>query len=93
MLGADDLAAPSAETIRRLKELAAQGRPITTAVFPRADHGVYEYETTAAGERLSTRNPEGYFRMMADYIRDGRLSGAYGASTITAPAVKAARGG
>lgn len=84
-LGADDLAAPSAETSRRLKGLIAKGKPITLAVFPRADHGVYEYETAADGTRTSTRNPDGYLQMMVDFIRDGRVHGAYGQATITLP--------
>jgi hypothetical protein len=78
VLGADDIDAPSAETVRRLRNLAAQGRPIVTAVFPRAEHGILEYETLPDGTRVSTRNAPGYFRIMADYIRDGRLHGRYG---------------
>ncbi len=79
ILGADDIDAPSGETARRLEALAAAGRPITLAVFPDAEHGIYQYETAANGERLSTRQPEGYLRMMRDYILTGRLSGDYGA--------------
>ena len=76
LLGADDTEAPSAETARRLRELITQGRPITLVVFPHADHGIYEYETTADGKRTSTRNPDGYFAMMRDFIRNGRLDAA-----------------
>jgi dienelactone hydrolase len=79
VLGKDDIDAPSAETAARLKALAASGSPITTAVFPGAQHGMYEYEVASDGTRLSTRQPEGYFRMMVDFIRDGRLHGQYGA--------------
>jgi uncharacterized protein len=85
ILGEDDLDAPSAETSRRLKELGAAGRPFTVALFPRAEHGIYEYEINAAGERDTTRNSDGYFAMMRDFIRDGRLSGRYGDSTVTLP--------
>jgi hypothetical protein len=53
-----------------------------TAVFPRAEHGIFEYETTADGTRLSTRNPEGYFAMMRDFIKAGRLQSRYGSSTL-----------
>jgi hypothetical protein len=84
-LGADDLTAPSAETSRRLKGLIAGGKPITLAVFPRADHGVYEYETGPDGKRTPTRNPDGYLKMMIDFIRDGRVHGAYGEAAITRP--------
>jgi pimeloyl-ACP methyl ester carboxylesterase len=86
ILGADDLEAPSAETGRRLEALAVAGRPYTVAVFPRAEHGIYEYELDTDGQRVSTRNPDGYLAMMRDFIRDGRLAGAYGDSRITRPA-------
>jgi uncharacterized protein len=82
ILGEDDTEAPSAETARRLRGLIGQGRPITLAIFPHADHGIYEYETGADGTRASTRNPDGYFAMMRDFIRNGRLENHYGSSTI-----------
>jgi len=87
ILGEDDTEAPSAETARRLRALIALGRPITLALFPHADHGIYEYETGTDGTRMSTRNPEGYFAMMRDFIRDGRLRGhaVFGGATITRP--------
>jgi uncharacterized protein len=83
ILGGQDRDAPPAETLRRLSRLKSEGRPITTAVYPLADHGIYEYETKQDGERVSTRNPEGYFRMMRDYILRGRLKGGYGAAQIS----------
>ena len=86
ILGEDDLDAPSAETGRRIRSLAAQGRPITLAMFPHAEHGMTEYERSPSGERISTRFAPGYFAMLRDFIRDGRLTGAYGASTIARPA-------
>ena len=84
-LGEDDLDAPSAETSRRIRLLEAEGKPITLAVFPHAEHGLTEYEIGADGERVSTRFAPGYFQMMADFIRDGRLKGVYGAATINRP--------
>lgn len=83
ILGSEDADAPSAETIERLRGLQKTGRPITLAVFPHAEHGIYDYETTADGTRLDTRNPEGYFAMMRDFILDGRLGDhGYGTSTV-----------
>jgi uncharacterized protein len=82
ILAADDTDAPSAETVRRLRALAAEGKPIMTAVFPHTDHGIYEYETKADGTRMSTRHPDGYFAMMRDFIRTGRVGKSYGASMI-----------
>ncbi len=87
VLGEDDLEAPSAETSRRLKTLIAEGKPITLALFPRAEHGMTEYEIASDGERVSTRYAPGYFIMMRDFARDGQLSGAYGSSAIVKPKV------
>lgn len=72
ILGGQDRDAPPGETIRRLAALRKAGRPITTAVFPDADHGMYEFETLPDGERLSTRQPDGYFTLMRDFI-EGKL--------------------
>jgi pimeloyl-ACP methyl ester carboxylesterase len=82
ILAADDTDAPSAETERRLRALAAEGKPIVTAVFPHTDHGIYEYETKADGTRVSTRNPNGYFALMHDFIRTGRVGKNYDTSVI-----------
>jgi hypothetical protein len=82
VLAADDTDAPSAETVHRLRALAAEGKPIVTVVFPHTDHGIYEYETKADGTRVSTRNPEGYFAMMRDFIRTGRIGKSYGTSMM-----------
>ena len=69
VLGGQDRDAPSAETARRLAALRKAGRPIMTTVFPNADHGIYEFETLPDGERVSTRQPEGYFPLMRDFIK------------------------
>jgi pimeloyl-ACP methyl ester carboxylesterase len=88
ILGEADLDAPSAETERRLKALAAHGRPITVAMEPGAEHGMTLFETAPNGERLSTRFAPGYFQLMADFIRDGRVRPPYGQARIEGPAVK-----
>jgi len=90
ILGEDDLQAPSAETSRRLKTLIAEGRPITLALYPGAEHGMTEYETRPDGERISTRFSVGYFDMMRDFARTGRLRSSYGSSVITLPRPAAA---
>jgi len=84
ILGKDDVDAPSAETAARLKALSASGSPITTAIFPGAEHVMYEYEVAPDGTRVWTRQPEGYFCMMVDFIRHGRLHGSYGADLAPA---------
>ena len=77
--------APSAETRRRLKTLRAEGHPITLALYPGAEHGITEFETKPDGERVSTTYCAGYFAIMRDFARTGRLSGPYGKSVITLP--------
>ena len=86
VLGSDDLEAPSAETAKRIKSLIADGKDYALAVYPGAEHGMTEYELNAKGERVSTRFAPGYFQMMADFIRDGRIVGNYGNAQITRPA-------
>jgi uncharacterized protein len=83
VLGSDDLEAPSAETARRTKSLIADGEDYTLAVYPGAEHGMTEYELKANGERVSTRFAPGYFQMMADFVRDGRIGEHYGNAAIS----------
>lgn len=81
ILAADDIDAPPAETLRRLKSLKAEGKPLTVVVYPRTEHGMYEYEVDAAGERQSLRQPATYLPLMQDFIR-GKLHSSYGDSEI-----------
>ncbi|MGH6878462.1 MAG: alpha/beta hydrolase family protein [Rhizomicrobium sp.] len=85
VLGADDLDAPSAKTSVRIKSLIVEGKDFTLAVYPGAEHGMTDYELDAKGERVSTRYAPGYFRMMADFIRHGRIGSHYGNAAITEP--------
>ncbi len=86
ILGSEDYEAPSLETTYRIKSLIADGRPFTLAVYPGAEHGMTLFETkTANGERVSTRYAPGYFVMIRDYARDGRLHGTYGNAELTKP--------
>jgi len=78
ILGSDDIDAPSAETVRRLALLRAAGRPISTAVFPHAEHGILQYEVGPDGQRLSTRNPDGYLQLMVDFARGAPFKPRYG---------------
>ncbi|WP_158915905.1 S9 family peptidase [Caulobacter sp. S45] len=82
ILGSDDLEAPSAETSRRIKSLIAQSRPFTLAIEPGAEHGMTDYEMKGE-ERISTRYSPGYFEMMRDFARDGRLRKPYGRAEIS----------
>jgi hypothetical protein len=43
------------------------------------------FETAKDGSRLSTRYAPGYFTMLRDFARDGRLEGPYGDAQLTLP--------
>lgn len=85
VLGSDDLDAPSGETSRRIESLIAAGKDYTLAVYPGAEHGMTEYDLDSKGSRVSTRYAPGYFQMMADFIRNGRIGARYGEAGITQP--------
>jgi hypothetical protein len=76
ILAGADSEAPPEETMRRLRTLVAEGRPVTAMVFPGTDHGIVEFETGADGKRSETRYAAGYLRMLVDWIRDGHLDHA-----------------
>jgi dienelactone hydrolase len=85
VLGSDDLEAPSAETAKRIQSLISAGKNYTLAVYPGVEHGMTEYELMPDGTRVSTRFAAGYFEMMRDFIRDGRIGNHYGNAEMTQP--------
>ncbi len=86
-LGGQDIDAPVGETVRRVGGLIRDGKPITLAVFPKAEHGMTEFESVADGSRISTRYTPGYFQLLVDYAKGGKLAESYGDAEITHPAV------
>ena len=82
ILGGEDYEAPSAETSRRIRSLIDEGLPFTLAYYPAAEHGMTLFETVD-GARVSTRYASGYFRMIRDFARDGKLQGQYGDAQLT----------
>lgn len=87
-LGGQDIDAPAGETVRRITGLIDGGKPITLAVFPKAEHGMTEFELTPDGRRVSTRFTPGYFRLLIDYAKNGKAAAAYGDADIIRPAAK-----
>lgn len=85
IVGGEDYEAPSAETSMRIKSLIADRLPFTLAYYPHAEHGMTLFETGPDGGRLSTRYAPGYFDMIRDFARDGRISGSYGDAVVTPP--------
>lgn len=78
MLGADDIDAPPGETWRRLLKLRREGKPLSLVMFPRAEHGLYEYELDARGQRQSTGQPSQYFSLMREYVLSGAVAAPAG---------------
>jgi uncharacterized protein len=85
IVGGEDYDAPSAETSMRIKSLITDGKPFTLAYYPKAEHGMTLFEIAPDGERLSTRYAPGYFEMIRDFARDGRIKGSYGDAEISRP--------
>jgi hypothetical protein len=67
VLAGRDSSAPSANTLRILREVQASRPSLDVVMFPTADHGILEFEEKD-GERVHTRFSEGYFRLVADWI-------------------------
>jgi pimeloyl-ACP methyl ester carboxylesterase len=88
ILGSEDYEAPSAETSRRIKGLIAQGHSFTLALYPGAEHGMTLFEKNKKGERVDTAFAPGYFEMMRDFARDGKIKPTYGNAEITRGAAK-----
>lgn len=81
VIAGEDLEAPNAETLRRIRQLQSRGLPVDLAVFPGTDHGIYEF-TGENGSRTMLRHPEGYLRLLADWIKHPHLAGDYGSAQL-----------
>lgn len=81
VLAGEDREAPNLLTQRRLGDLVDVGKPIDIAIFPNTDHGIYEFTEDADGTRHITRHPEGYFRLLGDWIK-GTLHAPYGPAQL-----------
>jgi uncharacterized protein len=85
ILGGEDYEAPSAETRRRVKTLIAADRPFTLAYYPNAEHTLTLFDVAGDGTRISTRYAPGYFKLVRDFARDGKLRSTYGDAELTKP--------
>lgn len=83
VLGAEDIDAPHAETLRRLKALRASGKPIAVVVYRHVEHGLYEFETAPNGERLSTRQPATLLGLIAGFAHDNTIPSAIADADVT----------
>lgn len=81
IIAGEDVEAPNAETLRRIRLLQARGRPVDLVVFPDTDHGIYEF-TEEAGSRIMLRHPDGYLRLLAEWTTGSDLRGDYGSAQL-----------
>ncbi|MCH9692535.1 MAG: alpha/beta fold hydrolase [Gammaproteobacteria bacterium] len=79
-----DREAPGDLTNVRLAKLQADGKPITTALFPKTDHGMVEFTEAEDGTRTYTRVTDGYFKLITDFMK-GPIKASYGRAEIKAP--------
>lgn len=77
VLAEQDRESPGRLTEDRLELLIREGKPISVALFPDTDHGMVEFTTAPDGTRRSTRVTDGYYRLLADWIR-GEVKPPYG---------------
>lgn len=82
ILGGEDIDAPYLETYRRLLALRKQGRPISVAVYPHVEHGLYSFEVKGE-ERLSTRQPASLQSLLSGFARGARLNNTYDEARVT----------
>jgi hypothetical protein len=68
MIAEQDIEAPPGPTLAALARLRQQGKAFKTVAFPRADHGLIEFELRD-GQRVATQYAEGYFSTLVDWIR------------------------
>ena len=77
VLAEADREAPSDTSLTELKRLRAEGANLAIYSFPGTDHGMVEFTQAPDGSRTYTRITDGYFRMLADWIK-GAPPSAYG---------------
>jgi dienelactone hydrolase len=68
LLGAEDLEAPNARTIARLRDYRERGKPYEVVVFEGADHGILLYQVVD-GQRIYTGMAPNYYPLMVGAAR------------------------
>jgi len=87
VIAANDTVAPGDLTQSRLRALQAEGSPIVLAVFPETDHGMIEFIEGPDGSRTYTRFTDGYFRLIADMMKQ-TVSPPYGRADIEGTSIR-----
>ncbi|MEZ5681692.1 MAG: alpha/beta hydrolase [Erythrobacter sp.] len=83
VLAGEDREAPIDLTLERLTTLRGEGSRIDIYTFPDTDHGMWEYQQSADGKRDYVRVTEGYYDLMADWIKSSP-GGKYGRAVAVA---------
>ena len=78
-LAQDDREAPVAKTLERLQMLRTEGKDISIYMFPKTDHGMWEYDQAGDGTRQTTRITDRYYDLLADWAK-GKLEPPYARS-------------
>ncbi len=68
LIAEQDMEAPPEPTIEALKRLREQGKPFVTQVFPKSDHGMFEFDVRD-GWRMRTKYAERYFSSLLQWIQ------------------------
>jgi len=68
VLAGRDSSAPSATTLKILREVQATHPSLDVVMFPNADHGIIEFTEKPDGSRVETGFSPGYFQLLADWI-------------------------
>lgn len=77
ILAEADREAPPQQTLAALQQLRSKGSNLSIYSFPATDHAMVEFSEAADGTRSYTRITDGYFRLLADWIK-GSANGSYG---------------
>lgn len=72
VLAEADREAPSETTLASLLKIRGAGADLTIYSFPDTDHGMTEFVEAPDGTRTYTRVTDGYFRLLADWIKGAR---------------------
>lgn len=70
ILAGEDREAPIATTLERLNTLRGEGKEITIFVFPKTDHGMWEFEQATDQSREYSRVTDGYYDLLGDWAED-----------------------
>lgn len=81
VIAGEDTEAPPAPTLEFVRKLQAEPTQLDIAVFPHADHGIIEM-AERGGERVAIGQSQGYYDLLASWIRTRKLEGKFGSAVL-----------